>query len=155
MIDFTTLFAKQEIERLDFRTRRGVNYEHEIIFLSSYLHDGRFRRGDVEEVGGVLRIALERDCWEFCTPLHEERKTLLWAPSLLEVSGVDECRWSRDPGDAELGIRSVFIGESQYLDKPSDRTHLVIDCGHQDVRIDLIGGNSYFDITLRDLADPA
>ncbi len=152
MIDFTTLFAKQTVERLDFRTRRDVNYKHEIIFLSSYLHDARFRRSDIEEQDGVLRIRLERDCWEFYTRIHRVGDSLLCAPSILEISGFAECRWSKNPADAEISIRSVFIGERQYLEE--DTSHLVFDCPYQGLRIDVIGSDSFFDITLKDQADP-
>ena len=152
MIDFTTLFAKQVVERLDFKTRRDVNYKHEVIFLSSYLHDSRFKASGVRESGGTLRIHLDRDCWEFCTRVHQIGNALLCVPSVLEISGFDECRWSREPGETEISIRSVFIGERQYLEQ--DTSHLVIDCLHQDLRIDLIGSDSYFDITLQDQADP-
>ncbi len=152
MIDFTTLFAKKTVERLDFATRRDVNYEHEIIFLSSYLHDARFRRSEVEQTNRTMRILLERDCWEFYTRIHRTSDALLFTPSVLEISGIDEFRWSKDPGDAELSIRSLFIGERQHLEQ--EAAHLVIDCPFQDLRIDLIGSTSYFDITLKDQADP-
>lgn len=152
MIDFTTLFAKQTIERLDFRTRRDVNYKHEIIFLSSYLHDARFRPADLEQKDGVLRFALERDCWEFYTRIHRVGDALLSVPSVLEISGVDDCLWSKAPAESEISIRSVFIGERQHLEQ--DTAHLVFDCPYQNLRIDLLGSESFFDITLRDQADP-
>ena len=152
MIDFTTLFAKQTIERLDFRTRRDVNYKHEIIFLSSYLHDARFRPADLEQKDGVLRFALERDCWEFYTRIHRVGDALLSVPSVLEISGVDDCLWSQTPADSEISIRSVFIGERQHLEQ--DTAHLVFDCPYQNLRIDLLGSESFFDITLKDQADP-
>lgn len=152
MIDFTTLFAKQTVERLNFSTRRGVNYQHEVIFLSSYLHDARFSRLNIEEANGLLRIHLERDCWEFYTRIHRIGDALLSVPSILEISGIQECRWSRDPGDAEISIRSVFVGERQHLEQ--DTSHLVIDCPFQNLRIDMIGSDSFFDITLKDQDEP-
>jgi hypothetical protein len=152
MIDFTTLFAKTTVERLSFRTRRNVNYKHEVIFLSSYLHDARFKRSDFIESRGKITIKLERDCWEFFTRIHKVKDLLLFAPSILTICGVDECRWSRRPDKETVSIRSVFVGERQYLEQGT--AHLVFDCPYQNIRIDVIGNDDYFDIKLEDQDDP-
>src|SRR5215831_18265525 len=152
MIDFTTFFAKTKVERLSFKTRREVNYQHEVIFLSSYLHDARFSRSDFVQTDGKITVRLERDCWEFCTRIHQGRKTLLTVPSILTISGIDECYWNKNVEEKIFTIRSVFIGERQYLER--GKAHMIIDCPYQDVRIDVIGSDDYFDISLDDQADP-
>lgn len=152
MIDFTTLFAKKSIERLSFHSRPDVNYKHEVIFLSSYLHDARFKRSDFLEDKGSVTILLDRDCWEFYSRIHRVGDSLLSVPSLLKIKGVDSVVWSSNPGAEHISIRSLFIGERQYLEQ--ETAHLVFDCPDQGLRIDLIGSDSYFDITLEDQDDP-
>ena len=152
MIDFTTFFAKHEIERLEFRTRRDVNYHHDIIFLSSYLHDATFTPQDFRWEGQQLMIDVHRDCWEFWTRIHRVRDELLGCRSRLSISGIDSLEWSVPQPAGEVMIRSVFIGERQHIE--AETAHLVILSMFPDLRIDLVGSDSFFDIELIDQEDP-
>jgi len=152
MIDFTTIFAKQEIERLSFKTRRDVNYDHEIIFLSSYLHDASFKREDFRQQGGTITINLLRDCWEFYTRVHRVGDELLRCRSKLSISGVDLVRWNPDSNADRMDIKSVFIGEHQHLEEGV--AHLVLISVIPYLRIDLMGTDDFFDIELLDQEDP-
>lgn len=152
MIDFTTAFAKRKIERLHFETRKNVNYFHEIVFLSSYLHDATFGVADLSFARGVVTIPLERDCWEFWTRIHRVKNRLLGCRSILTISGVRSVRWSRKRRPKTLEISSVFVGEKHFT--VQDRAHLVFYSFGQKLRLDIYGGDSYFDIDLKDLDDP-
>lgn len=152
MIDFTTFFTKKSIERLSFATRRDVNYLHEMIFLASYLHDSTFLEKDFKLKNGVVTVLLDRCCWEFFSRIHRISDNLPGCKSRLKISGVQECKWSKKPTNKMIEIRDIFIGERQYLD--TDTSHLVINTSCKNLRIDLFGKNSYFDIQLEDQEDP-
>lgn len=146
------MFAKQEIERLAFRTRRNVNYLHDVIFLSSYLHDATFSTIDFRHEGKQVVIDLHRDCWEFWTRIHRVRDELLGCKSRLTISGVDSVDWSPQERPDEIEINTVFVGERQHLE--SDTAHLVFVSAFTDIRIDILGSDDFFDIELIDQEDP-
>ena len=151
MIDFTTVFGKQKVERLHFKTRPNVNYLHEVVFLSSYLHDAMFCVADMTFKKGTVKIPVDRDCWEFWTRLHHVRDQLLGCRSLLTISGVKSLRWSRKRLPGTVEVTTVFVGEEQFI---GDGAHLVCHSIRQKLRLDLFGEDSYFGIELRDLEDP-
>lgn len=151
MIDFTTAFAKRTIERLHFKARQNVNYLHDVVFLSSYLHDGTLSVADITFRKGVVRMLRDRDCWEFYNRIHRNKYQLLGCPSILTISGVRSLRWSRKKFPKTVEITKVFVGEKQFLD---DIAHLVFHCPAQNVRLDLLGDDWCFEIELVDLVDP-
>ena len=154
MIDFTTIFAKHEIECLDFRTGadRMVNYFHDIIFLSSYLHDATFSPKAMVHEDGKLTLDIHRDCWEFYTRIHRLTDKLLGCRSKLQISGVASANWSTDAVPEEFEITKVYVGERQYLDGETAR--LIIASLGQDLRFELIGSDDFFEIELKDLEEP-
>jgi len=58
------------------------NIGHDVIFLSSLIHDARFKRQDMRTRGTGVYIDLERDAWELgIEPLN-------WCKSRLSIRGV-------------------------------------------------------------------
>lgn len=147
MINFTTAFIKRKIERLYFKTRRNANYLHEIVFLSSYLHDSTFRLEDLVFKKGMVEIPLRRDCWEYWPSL----RCLPGCQSILTISGVRSLRWSRKRLPGTVEVTTVFVGEKQFTGTDA---HLVFHSNAQKLRLDLFGEDWFFDIGLRDLEDP-
>jgi hypothetical protein len=152
MIDFTAIFGKRRIEPLRFSTRRNVNYFHEVIFLSSYLHDSTFAPAELTYKDGVLVVPVQRTCWEFWTRLRRVREELLGCRSLLTVSGVRSMKWNRTRLPKTVEIAGVFVGEGQC--RPSGRAHLVLYSYDHRVRLELRGKDTFFDIELKDLEEP-
>jgi hypothetical protein len=63
---------------------------HDLVFLSSLLHDARFRRAAVRHRGSKITIPLERDTWEAegldLSQLHS-------IDSRLTIDGVESVEW--------------------------------------------------------------
>ena len=93
--DFTKLFREffGEIpKKATYRLRNGPNRVHDLVFLSSIIHDARFRQKDLILRGTRLTIPIERDCWELLR--SNELNGLHVARSRLFVSPVDAIHWS-------------------------------------------------------------
>ena len=97
---------------------------HDLVFLSSYIHDARFKIKEVRLRGKKLQIPLERDRWERYKSLGE----LECIPSLLTVNPVLSIGWESKgrlirkgsaPQAEEFCIRHVYPGEA-YWDEPEN-----------------------------------
>ncbi len=64
MMDFTRVFGKKKVSRLNFATRPNVNYFHDVIFLCSYMHDALVSTADINVTNGILTMPIERVAWE-------------------------------------------------------------------------------------------
>jgi hypothetical protein len=95
--DFRALFfahfgpvPKRHRYELRFNTS---NLHHDLIFLSSLLHDARFSSASARRRGSRVVIDLERDTWEVGTLVHEGTTTLHYLPSRLSIAGVSGEEW--------------------------------------------------------------
>ena len=152
MIDFDQYFHKTQIERLSFQTRKqNGNYGHDIIFLSSYLHDATFLRRDLVLKAGVIELEVNRDCWE----LYKLNSTTTnWLPgcrSRLRFSDVFRLKL---PGSTpkEFMIGSVFIGSKSY--RRDDYCELIIISQCLNFEIVIKAREDTIPVTLEDLEDP-
>jgi hypothetical protein len=70
--DFGAEFHSESLAPICYEGRIGqANGRHDIIFLSSYIHDGTFRLDQVSLRRKTLVIPLERDRWELFRKLNE------------------------------------------------------------------------------------
>src|SRR4051812_18405754 len=101
--------------RYEIRTTDSNMY-HDVVFLSSLIHDARFRLADVRLKRGRLTIPLERDCWE--VPLAEAggRTEQHVARAELVIGPVVTSEWTTDPlCDPEQPGRPIGDGEECLL----------------------------------------
>jgi hypothetical protein len=96
--DFQALFFSYfgpEPRRRRYELRFGTsNVHHDLVFLSSLLHDARFRRAAVRRRGNKITIPLERDTWEVGLDLSK----LHYIGSRLTIDGVESVEWRfREP----------------------------------------------------------
>ena len=82
-------------KKVRYEIRSDSNRYHDVIFLSSLIHDARFRLADVRLRRGRLTIPLERDCWEI--PLTEEHREVHIAKAELVIGPVVKSEWTSDP----------------------------------------------------------
>ena len=87
--DFGTWFHLTGPQRIQYEVRTDANFQHDLAYLTSYIHDARTLPSLVRLVGGTLRIELERDCWELFR-LYDQ---LVVVPSVLEISPVLNIEW--------------------------------------------------------------
>jgi hypothetical protein len=124
-----------------------VNYFHDIIFLSSYLHDALLDSKDIKLTKGTLTMPVERIGWEYWTRLQQNPKGTPGCMSLLTISGVKSLKWSRQRLPDRLDITKIFVGENQYL---KDKADLIIYFRESKTTLRILGGYGLFDITLKD-----
>jgi hypothetical protein len=115
--DFQALFfahfgRQPKRQRYELRFNSS-NLHHDVVFLTSLVHDARLTRASVKRRGSKLTLDLLRDAWELDTVRHAEVPELLIAPSRLTIAGVIALDWGfedRVPecGD-ELEIQSVEV----------------------------------------------
>ena len=106
--DFGTWFRATEPQRICYEIRNDANRLHDLVYLSSYLHDARLCPSSVKLTRGCLRIRLERDCWE----LFEFYQELVSVPSILEISPVVELEWRFQ----QAILRGLLAGPAGELD---------------------------------------
>lgn len=80
--------------KVAYQVRSDSNRGHDFVFLSSLIHDARFRRKDIVLRNKRLVIPIERDCWELGMVQHTGHKELYLARSRLVVSPVTGIKWS-------------------------------------------------------------
>ncbi len=128
-LNFTSHFKTDDPTPIDYLSRPMPNLYHDIFYLSSYIHDARFKMRNVTLLGKKLVIPLQRDRWE----LFEKRKNLQTIASRLIICPVLSLCWEfcgslatfrRDIRSRDVWIRHFYLGESFWDD--SDRWELVL-----------------------------
>jgi len=115
--------------KVAYSVRQDSNRRHDMVFLSSLIHDARFRESDVALHGKRLTIPINRDCWELGFVKNTTGSELYVADSRLTISPVRSLEWRVSQGfkmdKTEFWIGSVWLAE----DTIGDERDLVID-GH-------------------------
>jgi hypothetical protein len=150
-MDFTRAFGKKRLSRLNFATRNNVNYFHDLIFLSSYLHDALLNTKDIKLNKGIFTMPVERVGWEYYTRLQPNPKGTPGCHSILTVSEVRSIHWSRRRLPPRLEITAIFAGQQQFL---KGKAHMVFYCREQGVTMELLGGYELFSVALKDQERP-
>lgn len=149
MPDFSRLFFRRRRAKLCVTSSSGGNYRHEVVFLSSYLHDATFRTRDLIVRSDVLRLPLDRDCWEYGLTQPDGSLYLYSCPSELTIRGVRRLQWSRKRLPAEVQITSVYCGERYFREPRSG--HLVFYSADTGIRLGVFGPEEFLRFELRDL----
>ena len=141
--DFFRLFREAFAgppKKVSYEARtNGSNMYHDVVFLSSLVHDARFRLADVRLKRGRLTIPLERDCWEI--PLAEAggAREPHVARAELVIGPVVKSEWLSDPlcdperpghptGDGEEWLLYLWVERPSF--DASDTGRVIIKCAH-------------------------
>ena len=112
--DFFGPVPKRHRYGLRFKTS---NLHHDLIFLTSLLHDARLTLGSVRVRGSNVVINMERDTWEVGFLVREGAPTLHYCRTRLSVGGVRESEWrfrsQPPPRDAELWLDKLDLQPSR------------------------------------------
>jgi hypothetical protein len=154
--DFGTYFHTKSLSPIDFTCRTPPNLFHDLVFLSSYVHDAQFRIERIRLRGKTLKIPMERDRWE----LYENLGRLESVSSQLTISPVFSMVWESEgkplrkgtlPRSREFSIRRVYLAESFWED--SDKGEIIFKChGKQQLKLRLTVSD-VFVIHLEDRAE--
>lgn len=89
--DFGQFFHTDVWTPVRYELREGANLRHDVVYLSSYLHDARFRPKEMlfDGVHKQLRIPLERDTWE----TYRSKDALDTVPSELRIGRLNVWKW--------------------------------------------------------------
>lgn len=121
--DFNKLFFDyfgRKTKKVTYELRLPPNLLHDLVFMSSLVHDARFHIKDIVIRGKKLTIPIERDCWEL--PKMPETNELHVTRSRLVFTTVHDIRWefkdiSKASPDKELWIDYLYIDEDFRSDK--------------------------------------
>lgn len=113
--DFAALWREhfgKTPRRVTYEVRRDSNRFHDFAFLTSLVHDARFKREDLQLRGQRLTIPIERDCWE----LYQDEKSRRWyiAAARLTFSPVSSLEWqfkheTRFRANDEFSIEEIWM----------------------------------------------
>jgi hypothetical protein len=153
--DYSALFRRDRVSPLHFRVRTGANFVHDVQFLSSYLHDGRFKPNAVTRRGRKLSIPVERDCWELGLTKGPESSELHTAKSRLTLSPVSLVCWETDDPscfERELWIESIYVGAAHW--EAPETSEIVISAPGGGWKLCISIADEFGDIRLNDLETP-
>ncbi|HEY4759488.1 MAG TPA: hypothetical protein VIH42_02795 [Thermoguttaceae bacterium] len=130
--DFARLFREHfdtTPAKLMYQVRQDSNRMHDIVFLSSLIHDARFRRKDLVLRNKRLVIGVERDCWELGMVDRADSKDIYLVQSRLIVSPVTEIKWGFAHGtdfapEDELWIHDIWIARQAI--QPGEYISLIL-----------------------------
>jgi hypothetical protein len=151
--DFGMYFHTDCPDPIEFTCREEPNFIHDLVFLSSYIHDARFEIKALQLQEKTLHISLKRDRWE----RHKGLRTIESISNVLTIESVLSVRWeykgkllrkgSLSPNE-EFGIRHVYVGESYWDD--TNKSEIVLS-GHGKYPYKLrIVVHEFFTIHLKD-----
>ena len=164
--DFNALFfglSRGRPTKLEYRTRPGPDYLHDVLFVSSLCHDARVLDVALNPSANgsvALTLQLSRDCWErgMCyvkgegTVLH-----LQTAKSTLHISGVRDSDVLRKDIANLCGesIRYLWVGSGFRTRNDGDGRDYTIDLVvNSDSCVSLRSAESYMHLALADTQVP-
>lgn len=120
--DFTKLFFDyfgKKSKKVKYELRLPPYLLHDLVFMSSLVHDARFYIKDVNIRGNRLTIPIERDCWEIPKGKNNE---LHITKSKLIFTTISDIKWefadiSKANPDKELWIEYLHIDEDFRSDE--------------------------------------
>ncbi len=104
-IDFGAFFHAQNDAPVRYTNRPMANGRHDLIFLSSYIHDAEFRMDQVQRRGRSVLIPLNRVRWE----LYRKLDDLIGIPSELTIRPVKSMR---------IELAAQYHCEKKFLREP-------------------------------------
>jgi hypothetical protein len=135
--DFGVFFHTESDKPVRYASRPfSANCRHDLIYLSSYLHDAEFRMDEVQCHRRTVTIKLNRARWELWRKLNE----LIFIPSELTIRSVKSMRielgaeyhftrkFLRKPDLRIFSLRLFPVRPGRDTDDDSDDEVVVIDC---------------------------
>jgi hypothetical protein len=110
LLNFRDYFQTESTAPIDFSSRLPPDLQHDLLYLSSYIHDATFLIKQVELREKKLCIPMERARWE----LWDSLDTLERISSVLTIEHVEKITWELpdDLSDKDNFIASkIFFGE--------------------------------------------
>ena len=105
--------------KVTYKLRRGANRFHDLVFLTSLVHDARFKREDVRLRGKRLTIPIERDCWELFS--RAKREEFYVTAARLTFFPISQLEWQFKHG-AKFGPKDELWIQELWLDRSTDST---------------------------------
>jgi hypothetical protein len=104
--------------KITYEVRRDSNCYHDMAFISSLIHDARFRLSDVNLRGKRLTIDMNRDCWELGMLDKKGSSELHIADSRLTITSVVDLEWNYQylpdfDESTELWIINIFYSPDE------------------------------------------
>jgi hypothetical protein len=110
LLNFGDYFQTDNKEPIDFSGRHPPNLQHDLFYLSSYIHDAEFLIEQVQLKEKTLLIPMQRSRWE----LYDSLGGLEVIDSVLAIEDVEEITWelldNRLKRDKFI-VRNIFFGE--------------------------------------------
>jgi hypothetical protein len=144
------------VSPLHFRVRGASNFVHDIHFLSSYLHDGRFLAKSVIQRGKTLRIDIDRVCWELPMVKLPKSHDLYIVKARLTISPIASVDWEINDLkclEDELSIENIYFGAAHWETTP-ESTEIVISALYGGWKIRVLIDDEFGKIRLDDLETP-
>jgi hypothetical protein len=110
LLNFRDYFQTDSKDPVDFSGRYPPNLQHDLLYLSSYIHDATFIIKQVQLIEKKLSIPMERARWE----LYDSLGTLEMTRSVLAIEHVEEITWGLAENLSEADnftVSRIFFGE--------------------------------------------
>lgn len=116
--NFGQWFGRDTPLPINYRLRNEPNFEHDLAYISSYIHDARLYRQRMSLKNGELLIPINRDAWELGYTERGDGIELHIADSLLRMSEVVRVTWRFSAVDlieaSELWISKFHASDRHY-----------------------------------------
>ncbi len=155
--DFGSFFHRTTPTKVKYQLRFNANLFHDVVYLTSYIHDARFKIESIKHERKRLVIPIERDCWELC---FDTPHGLMTAESKLTIFPVEDfsatmdgCSLPIEGQDDEdnFWISEIFISDDYY--ENNEDFHIVIKTINLRLKIHIKSASPL--IKLEDLTIPA
>ena len=156
--DFQRPFAElsKVPRRLRYELRPNSCFGHDLLYISSLIHDARLRPTDFHQRGKRVSLSIERDCWELPLKSHGDSTELHVSASRLSISPVNSVEWRFERADNAAGsagplwIHGLYLAED-FHDLKQDAATLVVHGFSWQLRL---GTDKEPKVLLRDLTVP-
>lgn len=111
-VDFAKLFSQSEYIPLEYSLRTNSNFDHDIVFLASYLHDTKIFLELDNFQKGKLTLHLERITWELLT---ETNHNMLLCSSRLEFFNVVDYSYWINRAFLKKNRIPKFLGSERFI----------------------------------------
>jgi hypothetical protein len=150
-VDFGASFHTENDKPVRYASRPFLaNGRHDLIFLSSYVHDAEFRMDEIQRRGKTVTLKLDRARWELERKLNE----LVTIPSDLTIRPVKSMwvelgaghyftrKFLRKPEMTIFSLMAIPATMVRDPDDDSDDEEIVIECSYR-ARLRLRVSNEY------------
>lgn len=154
LLTFRDYFQTESTDPIDFSSRYPPNLLHDLLYLSSYIHDAKFLITQVQLRDKKLYIPMERERWE----LYDLLGDIHPISSLLTIEPVEAIRWKlRDDVTAgKFLVSHIFFGESFWTNFGGQGKIEMVISGPRGSKLRIEGDANDMNLGFRlvDLVDP-